>query len=624
MEPPASPAPAVGAASPEETYRRREAAFEIERAQLAAVSFRYSLLRGALFLGFAGCLLTILIQSGRGAPAWGWSAGLLLLAFLAALPFHDKVIRRERRADEAVRINREALARLERQWDGMPLPALSPAEPPPLARDLNLFGRASLAHLLGTVHSPPGRPILVRWLLEPATAAEIPERQQAVRDLAGDLEFRQHLELRTRLLAKGTPDCEPFLAWAEGEPWLLRRPALVWISRLLAAGTLALGLAAMFTSLPASFFFMAIPVNLAFSFFTGKPMDQAFHRASAREREFQLYGEAMALAAAKVPTTPSLAPFARDLAAAGLPAPRAMEQLDQRVSLADVRHSSLLHAPLQLILLWDFHALYLLERWQVEHGRLARGWLEALGRLEALSAFAGLAFDNPDWAFPKVGAAEERIAAVELGHPLLAPGARVANDVEIGPAGSFLLVTGSNMSGKSTLLRAVGINAVLAQAGAPVCAASLSLPPVTLATSILIEDSLADGVSFFMAELLRIQQIVRAADRAAREGKIVLYLLDEILRGTNSEERQVAVRRVVLHLLHCGALGAVSTHDLRLADLPDLAESCRAVHFQEQLHPGADPAEGSVMTFDYRMRPGVATTTNALKLLELLGLDLPS
>jgi DNA mismatch repair ATPase MutS len=176
------------------------------------------------------------------------------------------------------------------------------------------------------------------------------------------------------------------------------------------------------------------------------------------------------------------------------------------------------------------------------------------------------------------------------------------------------------MSGKSTLLRTIGINTVLAQAGAPACAAALSLPPVTLGTSILIEDSLADGVSFFMAELLRIQQIVRATEQAAAGGRTFLYLLDEILRGTNSEERQVAVRRVLLHLLKQKAIGAISTHDLRLADLPDLDASCLAVHFQESLHPGA---AGAVMTFDYRMHPGVATTTNALKLLELLGLDLP-
>jgi hypothetical protein len=609
-----------GSSSPEETYRRRAAAFEAARKQLADVSFRFSLLRGVLFLGFAGCLLTILIQGGRGGAGWGWGAGLLLTAFLAVLPFHERIIRRERRAQELVRINEESLARLSRSWDEIPLPNLLLPEVPPLARDLNLFGRASLTHLLGTVHSPPGKPILVRWLLEPAAPAEILERQAAVAELAGDLEFRQQLELRTRMLEKGNPEIGPFLEWAEGRPWLLARPGILWTARALALVSVGLGLAALLTPLPGSFFFLAATVNLAFSFFHAKPMSEAFHRASAREREFLFYAEAMEIAATKVAGTPALAPFARALAEEGtVPAQRAMESLDQRTSLADVRHSTLLHTPLQLLVLWDFHSLFLLEKWQAAHGPRARPWLESLGRLEGLSAFAGLRSDNPDWTFPRVDPGADRLAARGLGHPLLPAGQRVDNDVEVGPADTFLLVTGSNMSGKSTLLRSVGINAVLAQAGAPVAAASLILPPVTLATSILIEDSLADGVSFFMAELLRIQQIVRLADQAP-EGRTILYLLDEILRGTNSEERQVAVRRVVLHLLRRKAIGAVPTHDLRLADLPDLDHACRPVHFQETLHPGA---EGAVMTFDYKMRPGVATTTNALKLLELLGLDLP-
>jgi DNA mismatch repair ATPase MutS len=192
----------------------------------------------------------------------------------------------------------------------------------------------------------------------------------------------------------------------------------------------------------------------------------------------------------------------------------------------------------------------------------------------------------------------------------------VVNDVEVGPAGTFLLVTGSNMSGKSTLLRSIGVNAVLAQAGGPVCAADLRMPPVVLATSILVEDSLADGVSFFLAELKRIRSVVDAADRSHAEGKTLLYLLDEILRGTNSYERQIAVRRVILHLLRQGAMGAVSTHDLQVAEIPELAHAANPVHFRETLYPGGDPP----MTFDYQMRQGVATTTNALRLMELVGL----
>ena len=194
--------------------------------------------------------------------------------------------------------------------------------------------------------------------------------------------------------------------------------------------------------------------------------------------------------------------------------------------------------------------------------------------------------------------------------------------MEIGPPGTFLLVTGSNMSGKSTLLRAVGANVVLAQAGGPVCAEGLSLPPLELWTSMRVEDSLVEGVSLFMAELQRLREVVDAArkSRSDREGRHLLYLLDEVLQGTNTAERQIAARQILRHLLEEGALGAVTTHDLTLADAPDLRERARAVHFREEVHrAGGEPS----LSFDYRLRPGLATSTNALELMEIVGLGPP-
>jgi DNA mismatch repair ATPase MutS len=316
----------------------------------------------------------------------------------------------------------------------------------------------------------------------------------------------------------------------------------------------------------------------------------------------------------------SAAPRLRQITGAltpqGKTAPEWMHLLHKRVVLAEGRRNTL-HIVIQVLLLWDFHTLWLLERWQREAGPHVRRWLAALGDFEALCALAGLRYDNPGWVFPTVAGSEDHFAARALGHPLIPEARRVTNDVEVGPPGTFLLVTGSNMSGKSTLLRSIGVNTVLAQAGGPVCASELRMPPVELATSILIEDSLVDGVSFFMAELQRVKKIVEAADRSHAEGRTLLYLLDEILRGTNSQERQAAVRRVILHLLRQGAIGAVSTHDLRIAEIPELRAAVQPVHFQETLHPGG---YGPPMTFDYKMRPGVATTTNALKLMELVGL----
>ena len=210
------------------------------------------------------------------------------------------------------------------------------------------------------------------------------------------------------------------------------------------------------------------------------------------------------------------------------------------------------------------------------------------------------------------------ISAQQLGHPLLADTSRVANDIELGPAGTFILVTGSNMSGKSTLLRAVGLNVILAQAGAPVCGTSLRMPPVELATSMRTHDSLADGVSFFLAELQRLKQIVDHSRRNQQGSRLLVYLLDEVLQGTNSVERHIAVSRVINHLVEHGSIGMVSTHDLELGRSAELGEACRTVHFRESFI-GSDGSEK--MTFDYILRPGLASTTNALKLLKLVGLD---
>ena len=174
------------------------------------------------------------------------------------------------------------------------------------------------------------------------------------------------------------------------------------------------------------------------------------------------------------------------------------------------------------------------------------------------------------------------------------------------------------MSGKSTLLRAIGVNIVLAQAGGPVCAAALRLPPLALATSMRVQDSLDQGVSYFMAELQRLKEVVDAAERVGSTGeRTLLFLLDEILHGTNTGERQIAARRIILHLLNLGATGAVSTHDLMLAGAHGLSAVSQLVHFTEQFARGVD---GLMMTFDYKLRPGIATSTNALHLMEMIGL----
>ncbi len=611
--------------APTADYRARRERFAAEAARLSRRSLGFSIARFATFAAFALCLFVILLHAAAPGRIWPAGAVLAFAAFLILAAFHSRVIRAERRARDLADLQDEGLARLARDWQSLPLPRLpDDLSPPPLARDLGLFGPASLFHLLSTVHTPPGKAALAAWLLAPAPPAEVARRQAAVAELAPEIELRQSFEVGVKPMEKAPPDPEIFLRWAEEEGGLLAaRPWLVWLCRGLALATVGLGLAWLVpgSPVPGGLPLLLVIANLVLTRVYGERIHAAFARVEAREREFRLYAGALALLAGRRFASDRLREVSRALETEGTPADRAMEILDHRIGFAAAHHSALLHFPLQLLLLWDFHALDLLERWRRAFGPRARPWLAALGDFEALAALASLAHDQPGWAFPTVAPpapqAPIEIVGRDLGHPLLSDAARVGNDVTVGPPGTFLLVTGSNMSGKSTLLRALGANAVLAQAGGPVAAAALSLPPLALATSVLVEDSLADGVSFFMAELLSVREVVRAADRARSEGRTVLYLLDEILRGTNSAERQVAVRKVLQHLLAAGAIGAVSTHDLALAEIPELAPHCRTVHFRESFAPGEG---GPRMTFDYRLRPGVATTANALALLKLVGL----
>ena len=305
-----------------------------------------------------------------------------------------------------------------------------------------------------------------------------------------------------------------------------------------------------------------------------------------------------------------------------------MNALARVASLGSLRSSAstfLLYLPLQALALWDIRVLQKLEAWQKTYSQSVPRWFDAFGELEALMSLAAVGDENPAWVFPRWtdagadGIESAMFQSVGLGHPLLPDGSRVCNDVTVGPAGTVLLVTGSNMSGKSTMLRSVGLNVALAGAGAPVCATSLSLPSTELATSIRVRDNLAEGVSFYMAELHRLKGVVDRARAMASNGRCVsMFLLDEILQGTNSRERQIAVTQVLRHLIECGAIGAISTHDLELADEPELQAVSEIVHFRETITPDASGNEQ--MTFDYQMHSGVSPTTNALRLLEIVGL----
>ncbi|HSL22090.1 MAG TPA: MutS family DNA mismatch repair protein [Vicinamibacterales bacterium] len=595
-------------------YLDRERAFRASATRAERRSIALSRARLAVFVAGVVALATGL--AADGAMRWP----LLVAAALAALTFgvlvviHNRVDDRLRRLRVLAALNRQQGARVRRDWNAVPdVDAPGAAETHPFAQDLDVFGHASLIKLCGAAATPAGALALRGWLLAPADEAEIARRQEAVAELAPLLDFRQEVLAFATLAGLGRAathrqELARFLDWAEGPVWLISRPWLVWLARVLGAVTTGLVLAHATGLAQQPYWLLPVMVNVVLWFALARRIEHTFNRAFARNsapgqeaRMFEVvcghqFGSAMT----------------RSLGDRMKGADRAMRRLQRLMELADIRLTTLVHFPLNAVTLWDFHVLDAVERWQTREGSQVRDWFDAFGQVEALAAFAGLRHDNPDWVLPRFGD-DPVLEARGLGHPLIARGVRVPNDVRVGPPGTFLFVTGSNMSGKSTLLRAIGVNAVLAQAGAPVCATSMRLPRVAVYTSMRVQDSLEEGVSYFMAALKRLKALLDEARQSGASGGVLLYLLDEILQGTNTAERQIAVRTILAQLLESHAIGAVTSHDLNLVDEEPLQSAAVAVHFEEHL-------ERDTMLFDYRLRPGVATSRNALKLMKLIGL----
>jgi hypothetical protein len=605
--------------SPKAVYAARQERFEKEAQRLGRSSGLLSNLRLVLFLAFSGLLV---------AGLWNWDQPSRLLlglsggafaGFVVLVIVHARVEARRREAAGLAAINAIAIARLERRYDALAeSPRTAVDDSAGLGDDLDLFGFASLSHLLDTLHTPRGRALLAGWLLEPADPDTVAARQAAVGELGPLLDLRQRLDLAGAELEADAAQVDTFLRWAESEPWLIRKPWLVWMCRVLGGACMG-GLAADLAGWigPPLWLVPAVVNLLLTAVFLGR-LGRSFAGLGHSDRSLPAYAGLFEAARRANYEDPSLRGLIERMGALGVSAPEQMLRLSSILGFVALRRS-FIYLPVQALTLWDFHWLWRLERWKAKVGARVRDWLEALGAFEALAAFAALHHAHPEWAFAEMCAVDKgRVTAEALGHPLLPPAGRVDNDVELGPKGKVLLVTGSNMSGKSTLLRALGVNLVLAQAGAPVCARSFCCPPARLGTSFRVRDSLERGVSFFLAELNQLKTVVDLAAETGKAGeRVPVYLFDEILLGTNVAERQVAVRRVLSHLLSVGAIGAIATHDLSLADAAGLAEACIPVHFSEKFVGAGDDAK---MEFDYVLKPGVTPTTNALKLLDLVGL----
>lgn len=526
------------------------------------------------------------------------------------LAFRQRGVRSQRDAAAAfMTVNQRGIDRLSHAWDALPSPPDAEVDRThPYAWDLNVIGKASVAQRIGTPVTHHGWQALYECLLSDRATRDVAERQQAVAELGEKIDARQAVEA-VGVGGDRIPDPAPLLQWAASNTWLQQR---AWLRVMAVIGPAAVVIAAILWGIGvAPWVAVLVPmfINGLLFFAVGTPASQRVQKIAPLREAIDSYEIIIEVLANTDAKAPMLQRISQTLNGATLKVLRVLATLS-------VPTSSVLYFPMQIVLMWDLNVLALLERWQQQHGARLPAWLQAMGEWEGLAALSVLEHDHPAWSMPIVNDESSTFSATALAHPLLPGDIAVPNDVTVGPRGTFLFVTGSNMSGKSTLLRAIGTNAVLAQAGAPVAAQALSMPPLRVASCMRVEDSLEHGVSFFMAELQRLKAVL---DRAqAGNDRPCLYLLDEILQGTNTAERQIASRRVLGQLTRANAIGAVSSHDLELIDA-SLADAAELVHFSEQF---IDSGAKSKMTFDYRLRPGLATSSNAIRLMELLGFEI--
>lgn len=606
-----------------------------------------------------------------GHPFWIAVAVVAVIAFLVAVVRNEAVRTEMEIRQNQSRTLRRLVRRLDRDWQALTNDSLGKtastiqldARQTALAGDLDLIGDASLFQFVSMAATTPGQRTLADWLTRPVDPEIARQRHHAVQSLAPARRERIQFYTLAREVGASTGDPDSFVQWAQSPMWLPSRQWLIPWGNF----TAAMAVTAVSVLVYATFSvngdltrysvvaLIAIAIiNLSIGSLLLGPVAQIFAIAIQSRRSVEDYAELFRAAElipddapenhARVDTIQTIRTSLLGSADNQESASHAMMQLGGVAKAGSLKNSAatfLIYLPLQAFGLWDVRVLQRLEAWKARYSTQVQKWFVALGELESLLSLAALADEYPSWASPQwitpetsgnVSAEKNpniTLACDQLGHPLLRDEVRVRNDVTIGPTGTLLLVTGSNMSGKSTMLRSVGLNVSLAMAGGPVCCRAMRLPPIEMATSIRVSDDLSQGVSFYMAELNRLAAVVEharqlhasavsGAHTASEHPRRLLFLLDEILQGTNSRERQIAVTRVLGMLVDSGAIGAITTHDLELADEPELARIAHTVHFRETITPDADGDER--MTFDYVMREGVSPTTNALRLLEMVGL----
>jgi len=578
--------------------------------------------RWRFILFVAGLLCTITLYKMDWYRTGNGSFIAFVALFVIVASYHNRLEQRIHRLRLWKQIKLQHRARLLLNWDDIPArTSVAPAHHL-YAKDLDLVGNHSLLHLIDTTVSSNGQARLESWLLnQPPSLDQWTSRRRLIRELTAQSLFRDRLVLEARLVGEEEINGRRLEAVLQHHIGIPHLTAILAVQTLLAATTITLGLSALLGWLPG--YWLWSFALYALIYLQTDQGEELLEHAVGLHHELEKFGAVLAYmeryahrhgsALASV-WTPLLSDTANP--------PKLVRRAARTLHAVSVKAHPLVHLLVNALCPWDLWWMKQLQQIQKRVSSLLPTWLDRLAEVEAAAALATFADLHPTYAWPTPQAiasagngAEATMTAEALGHPLIPAGRRVTNEFALRGVGHMQLITGSNMSGKSTFLRTLGINLCLAQAGGPVCASRFQWTWSRVACCIRVDDSLEAGLSFFYAEVKRLKSILDATHNGAAPP--LLFLIDEIFKGTNNRERLIGSRAFIQSLATGNGLGLVTTHDLELTDLDKTVPHLTNSHFRETVVAGA-------LEFDYKLRPGPCPTTNALRIMELEGLPIPS
>lgn len=595
----------------EHQYLKRKSCYErLLKKQTQTINF-ISALRLIIFISSIG--FAIFFYTIKKYYLSNIILSLLGILFIALINRHSRLKYNKKCSTMICEINESSLKRLKGEWKGFEDAGEDFINNDHnYSKDLDIFGKGSLFQYINSANTYLGRKKLKEILAAPNyNIEEIYNRQEAVKELSVNLGWRQRFMAEGKIATERKENPELLFKWGKEVSSLLCSRMFIVMSRVLPAVTI--GIILIYFSvgnIPYYFPLIPIAIQAIILKINATESNELSNLVYKYKKDIEAYSKMLSLIEKKKFKSKYLIKLKENLIGEGkLTATEQINKLSRLANLISDRANFFYHV-INVITLWEYHCLIRLELWKKESGEHIEQWLNVIADIEVLSSLSIPKHDYPEWAMPQIKEYTLIFNSKNMGHPLLTK-KRVCNDLEIGKAESILLITGSNMSGKSTLLRTAGINLVLAYTGAPVCAESFCCSIMNIYTCMRISDNLEENISSFYAELLRIRQLIDATKRK----EPVFFLLDEIFRGTNSKDRHTGARVLIEKLSKENALGLISTHDLELADIEERNSKVKNYHFREYY-------KDNEINFDYKLRLGVSTTRNAIYLMRMAGIEI--